>query len=228
MTQRVLIVGTGPSGLAALKEMREAGFDAIAVDSRPSFGGVFALDSGVTYEDLHLTISNLFMAFSDFPPADVHKGVKYWSQAEYYDYLASYVEHFQLARHMQLETTVHSARFIDECSHWEVSLSHHSDEQATEPATQIFDKMIVATGANHNPKLPKEFNDFTGDVIHSANYHSPEQVIGKKVLVVGMGEGAADVASSATTTAEYCHGMGTSLSGLRAPIRRALSSRLGL
>ena len=202
MSQRVLIVGTGPSGLAALKEMHEAGLDAIAVDSRPSFGGVFALDSGVTYEDLHLTISNLFMAFSDFPPADVHKGVKYWSQAEYYAYLVSYVEHFQLEPHMQLKTTVHGAHFNHETAQWEVKLSNESDTPASVVDVQYFDKMIVATGANHTPKLPDELSEFKGDVIHSADYHSAKQLNGKNVLVVGMGEGAADVASSATTTAD--------------------------
>jgi len=70
---RVLVVGTGPSGLAALKEMRESGLEAMAVDVRSTFGGVFAPDSGVTFDNLHLTISNVFMSFSDFPAHDVDK-----------------------------------------------------------------------------------------------------------------------------------------------------------
>ena len=35
---RILIVGAGPSGLAALKEMREAGFEAWAVDEERRTG----------------------------------------------------------------------------------------------------------------------------------------------------------------------------------------------
>ena len=84
-SSRVLIVGAGPSGLAALKEMREAGLDAVAVDARPVFGGVFAPDSGVTFDNLFLTTSNLFMAFSDLPPTDIDNGVKYWTKEEYFD-----------------------------------------------------------------------------------------------------------------------------------------------
>lgn len=195
---RVLIVGAGPSGLAALKEMREAGLDAIAVDARPTFGGVFAPDSGVTFEDLHLTISNVFMSFSDFPAPDVDQGVKYWSKAEYFDYLSRYVAHFDLARHIRLQTSVKAAHFNAESSKWEVCLTPHTEHETT----QIFDKLIVAAGANHVPKLPEMFGDFTGEVLHSADYHSAEQVRGKKVLVVGMGEGGSDVASSAVETAE--------------------------
>lgn len=198
----VLIVGAGPSGMAALKEMCEAGLAAIAVDSRPTFGGVFSMDSGVTFEGLHLTVSNIFMSFSDFPAQDVDKGVKYWSQAEYFDYLARYVEHFKLEQHMQFETTVENAHYNQQSGKWVVRLTKHSNSPEAETSIRTFDKMIVASGPNHNPKVPEEFKRFKGEVIHSVDYHSAEQLRGKKVLVVGMGEGGADVASSAVETAE--------------------------
>ncbi len=201
-SERILIVGAGPSGLVALKEMREAGLDAIAVDSRLTFGGVFAPDSGVTFEDLHLTISNIFMSFSDFPAPDADKGVKYWSQAEYFEYLTQYVDHFQLEQHIRLGTTIVSAQFNRQSGKWDVRLSECSDSDRKDTVSRTFDKLIVASGANHKPKLPGEFEKFKGKVIHSSDYHSAEQVKGQKVLVVGMGEGAADVASSAVETAD--------------------------
>jgi len=194
---KILVVGAGPSGLAALKEMREAGFDATAVDSRSTFGGVFAPDSGVTFEGLHLTISNLFMSFSDFPAPDVEQGVKFWSQREYFDYLAGYVEHFELAPHIQLETRVDKAHFDHRCAQWTVRLTRRG-----ETAEETFDKLIVASGANHTPLVPEFLSRFEGQLLHSSEYHSPEQVEGKRVLVVGMGEGGADVASSAAGKAK--------------------------
>ncbi|WP_299551110.1 NAD(P)/FAD-dependent oxidoreductase [uncultured Tateyamaria sp.] len=200
-TANILIVGTGPSGLVALKEMQEAGLDAIAVDSRSSFGGVFAPDSGVTFENLHLTISSIFMSFSDFPAPDVDKGVKYWSQDEYFDYLTRYVEHFGLKQHMQLETTVENAHLNRQTGKWEVRLTNHSYPGEPRTTDKIFDKLIVATGANNKPKIPEELMQFKGEILHSTDYRSAEQVRGKKVLVVGMGEGSADVASSAAETA---------------------------
>ena len=79
-TTRVCVVGAGPCRLVAVKELLEAGIEAIAVDRRTDFGGVFAPTSGITCDDLYLTTTNMFMAFSDFPPTD-HK-VKYWSKQE--------------------------------------------------------------------------------------------------------------------------------------------------
>ena len=195
---RILIVGAGPSGLVALKEMREAGFEAWAVDERATFGGVFAPDSGVTFEGLHLTISNLFMSFSDFPAYDVDQGVKFWSKSEYFDYLARYVERFDLARHLRTDTKVERAHFDHTKGTWEVAIQHLPSGTETK---ETFDKLIVASGANHVPHLPTVLDGFDGEVLHSAAYHSPEQVRGKRVLVVGMGEGGADVAASATRTA---------------------------
>lgn len=196
---RILIVGAGPSGLVALKEMREAGFEAVAVDERETFGGVFAPDSGVTFEGLHLTISSIFMSFSDFPAPDVHKGVKFWSQREYWDYLAAYVQHFELSPHLRMGTRVDHARFDHARGVWQVTMVDRAASGTSELAE--FDKLIVASGANHTPYVPEVLRGFQGEILHSADYHSPEQVRGKRVLVVGMGEGGADVASSATRTA---------------------------
>lgn len=202
---KVLVVGAGPSGLAALKEMKEVGLDAMAVDSRSTIGGVFSPDSGVTFDRLHLTISSVFMSFSDFPAPDAEKGVKYWSQAEYYDYLKSYVEHFELKSKIQLNTKIERAHFDHERNQWQVQITRSggASGQGGQVTTteEIFDKLIVASGANHTPHLPESFKGFTGELLHSSDYHSAEQVRGKRVLVVGTGEGGLDVANSATKTA---------------------------
>lgn len=202
MNPAVLVVGAGPSGLVALKEMREAGLDAIAVDCRRNFGGVFAVDSGVTCQNLHLTITNVFMSFSDFPAYDVHKGVKYWSKDEYCEYLKQYVQHFHLESHIQLRTTVNNAHFDRPSGKWQVSLSSYSDDGELQTTKKTFDKLIVATGANHKPKVPDVLSKFKGEVIHSSEFHSGDQVRGKKVLIVGSGESATDVADCATKTAK--------------------------
>jgi len=195
---KILVVGAGPSGLAALKEMREAGLDAVAVDERATFGGVFAPDSGVTFEGLHLTITNLFMSYSDFPAYDVQDGVKFWSKAEYFEYLRRYVEHFDLGPHLRLQTRVEGAHFDHVGRTWSV----RTRTAAGDLEEHVVDKLIVASGANHTPYIPETLQAFDGELLHSADYHSPEQVQGKRVLVVGMGEGAADVAASAARTAD--------------------------
>mmetsp|Transcript_4416 Transcript_4416/g.9788 ORF Transcript_4416/g.9788 Transcript_4416/m.9788 type:complete len:205 (-) Transcript_4416:1362-1976(-) len=191
----ILIAGAGPCGLAALKEMQEAGLEAVAVDARDQFGGVFSPDSGVTFEQMYLTTSNMFMAFSDFPSED--NGVKYWSKAEYFSYLEKYVDHFKLREFIALGASIKTANLND--GKWDVTIKH---ERKGKQVEQTFDYLIVATGANHTPFTPPIFDGFEGKIIHSSQYYSAEQVKGKKVLVVGAGESATDVAASASEVAE--------------------------
>lgn len=80
--KRVVIIGAGPCGLVALKEMRESGHNAILFERSSTLGGIFA--SAATYPGLHLTISNWLMAFSDFPDSE---RLCYPSAKEYLRYL---------------------------------------------------------------------------------------------------------------------------------------------
>ncbi len=91
--KRVAIVGSGPCGLAALKEMCEAGFEATLYERSGVIGGIFA--SAAAYPDLHLTISNWCMSFSDFPDPT---RLCYPSARDYLAYLHSYARHFDLER----------------------------------------------------------------------------------------------------------------------------------
>ena len=75
---RVVVIGGGPCGLVALKELLEAGHGAILFERSASLGGVFA--SSTSYPGLHLTISNWMMAFSDHQdPTRLH-----YPSAEHY------------------------------------------------------------------------------------------------------------------------------------------------
>ena len=199
---RILIVGAGPSGLCALKELKEVGLDALVVDGRSEFGGIFAPHSNVTLDDdLFLTTSNMFMAYSDFPPADTT--IKYWTQQEYYQYLTQYVQHFDLEPHLQLQTTVQQAVFQKSHQNWRVTMIQKPKGGRT-PTTVVesFSYLIVATGSNSKPVIPPLFDGFTGTVMHSQDYRDPaKQVQGKKVLVVGVGESATDVATTAARVA---------------------------
>ena len=189
--KRVVIIGAGPCGLVALKEMLESGHDAILFERSATLGGAFATTT--IYPNLHLTISNWAMAFSDFPPSE---RLCYPSGEEYLRYLQSYAEHFDLEHHITYHSEVCSAT-LGHNSRWALEIRQLQEKNILRIEA---DAIIVATGANQVPnKIPQELAGFGGRVIHSSQYNDgfKRDVADKKlhVLVVGGGESGADVSA---------------------------------
>ncbi|OAP57196.1 hypothetical protein AYL99_07934 [Fonsecaea erecta] len=202
MKRRVVIVGAGPCGLVALKEMVESGHEAVLFERSGQLGGVFA--SATAYPNLHLTISNWAMAFSDFPdPTRLH----YSTAQEYLHYLHEYARHFDLGRHIRYHSDVCSATLGDD-GKWSLEIQNNNTLPAGGPGQQQptihhvqADALIVATGSNGIPNnaRPAGLSGFEGRVIHSSQYDEAfkREVAEKKlrVLVVGGGESGADISA---------------------------------
>eukprot|EP01001_Neometanema_parovale_P011490 NODE_773_length_2107_cov_125.552419_g735_i0.p1 GENE.NODE_773_length_2107_cov_125.552419_g735_i0~~NODE_773_length_2107_cov_125.552419_g735_i0.p1 ORF type:complete len:635 (-),score=96.49 NODE_773_length_2107_cov_125.552419_g735_i0:203-2053(-) len=184
-SKKVFVVGAGPCGLAAVKEMKEAGHEVIAVDCATTIGGVFGGSAGIAYEELYLTTSNVFTSFSDFPPK---LPVRYFTKDEYAAYLEAYATHFDLLPFIKLETTVEKASLVCDGT-WRIRTVGPKGTEEVHRA----DYLIVASGSNRTAAIP-EFEEFTGDVVHSSAYDNSTPFAGKSVLVVGVGESASDIA----------------------------------
>lgn len=186
----MIIIGAGPCGLVALKELLAGGHDAIILERTSMLGGVFS--SSAIYPNLHLTISNWAMAFSDFPDP---KRLCYPTGEHYLEYLRAYARHFDLEQRIHYKSEVKSARLMD-AGGWKLEVS----EEDRPPVTYDADALIVATGANQIPKqLPSGLIGFTGRAIHSNKFDESfrQEVAEKKlrVLVVGGGESGADISA---------------------------------
>jgi cation diffusion facilitator CzcD-associated flavoprotein CzcO len=106
MKKKVCVIGAGASGLVSLKELVAEGHDVSCFEKASSFGGAFSgpgVEANRVYESLYLTISNYYMAFSDFPPRG---DWKFWTGAEYLEYMPSYAQEFDLLRHVTFSTAV--------------------------------------------------------------------------------------------------------------------------
>ncbi|KAF2117896.1 hypothetical protein BDV96DRAFT_489322 [Lophiotrema nucula] len=189
--KRVVIVGAGPCGLVGLKEMIAGGHDATLFEQSSTLGGVFA--SAAIYPNLHLTISNWAMAFSDFPDP---RHLCYASAEEYLRYLQDYARHFDLEKYIMYNAEIQSVE-LSQGGKWvlEVKASRNHSNLHIDA-----DALIVATGANQVPKeLPSQLKGFTGRVLHSVDFNVSlkEEVREKnlRVLVVGGGESGADISS---------------------------------
>lgn len=195
MNKSVVVIGAGPCGLVAVKEMIAAGHDVRAFERSSRLGGVFS--SAASYPNLHLTISNWAMSFSDFPDP---RRLCYPSAEAYLRYLEEYARHFELDGHITYHSEVCSAELKTD-GHWALKI-RRMDARGREVDVLHLqaDAIIVATGANQVPKeIPDSLAEFTGQVLHSSEYGQTfkDQVKNgqQRVLVVGGGESGADVSS---------------------------------
>jgi dimethylaniline monooxygenase (N-oxide forming) len=200
--KRVVVVGSGPCGLVALKEMCDAGHETVLFERSGVMGGIFA--STAKYPDLHLTISNWCMAFSDFPDS---RRLCYPSGEEYLQYLHNYAEHFKLENYIQYHSEVISARPGGD-GKWQLEIRQGP------PAAQTIlhhecDALVVATGAHHVPnKPPAELSGYTGLVIHSNEYGEAfKRNVAEnnlRVVIAGGGESAADISAELGELSPEC------------------------
>ena len=185
--QRVAVIGAGAAGLCAAKNLLARGAEVVVYELGSCIGGlwVYDNDSGLApaYRSLHLNSEARVTAYKDFPfPADAPL---YPDHVEVRRYLEAYAQRFDIVRHIRFRSKVvevapHDAR-------WRVRLG---DGSSTE-----FDAVVVASGHQGQPTHPAWRADFTGDYLHSHSYRVPEPFRDKRVLVVGMGNSAVDIAS---------------------------------
>ncbi|WP_250462955.1 flavin-containing monooxygenase [Microbulbifer litoralis] len=197
MKKSIAVIGAGLSGIAAIKQLSDEGHNVQCFEKLSDLGGVFSLNE--TYENLHLTISNYFMAYSDFIPSN--ERLKFWSKEEYRKYLLSYVEKFKLFEKITFNTEVVSIKQTSEDALWTVEVSRSGRSKILE-----FDAVVVCSGHFQREKIPEipGLNFFRGSVTHSKSYRDKSFFSDKRVLCIGMGESSADITSEISSVAKKC------------------------
>lgn len=197
MKKNIAVIGAGLSGITTVKQLLDEGHNVICFEKLDNPGGVFSRNE--IYRELHLTISNYFMAYSDMVPSK--ERLKFWSKSEYRDYLRSYMEKFDLERHIRYSVEVLSVHQSAEMKGWDI-------ETRTNGNTEIFHFDVVAVCSGHfqKPKMPEisGLDELQRPVIHSKDYREKSDFTGKRVLCVGMGESSADITSEVSEVARTC------------------------
>ncbi len=196
---KVTVVGAGLSGLAAVKELKEAGMDVICYEQGSDIGGVFS-EKGC-YDSVELTVSNYFMAYSDFMPYD--EEIKFWKRSEYKSYLDKYAEKFELRPSIRFGFKLNKMRKTS-VGIWELEFENVENGEIK---LETSDKIAICSGQFQKPNIPDVpgIEDFEGPIIHSSNYTNTDaltQFHGKRVLCFGMGESAADVIAEVASVAK--------------------------
>jgi putative flavoprotein involved in K+ transport len=175
---RIVIVGAGAAGLAAAAALQRRRIDAVLLEADDRVGGSWDR----RYDRLRL---HTVRRFSGLPYQGVAADLpRYVTKDDYARYLADYaaVRSFDLRlgrRATQIEPTREG---------WLVR---------TEGGDFAAHVVVVATGKHRRPRLPRwpGMEDFAGRILHSADYRSGSAFAGKRVLVVGIGNSGAEIAT---------------------------------
>jgi hypothetical protein len=150
------------------------------------------------YRSLHINTSRRVMAFKTLPMPDHFPDYPdHFQMAAYFD---EYVDHFGLREKIEFRTEVRSVEPAD--GSWEVTVAGPGGEERSETYAAV----LVANGHHWDPRWPEPAfpgaEDFEGEQIHVHHYREPDVLRGKRVLVLGIGNSAADVAVESSRIAE--------------------------
>lgn len=189
------IIGAGISGLTTGKMLGDYGVPYTCFESSDRIGGNWAFGNpnghSSAYRSLHIDTSKDRLSFRDFPMPDDFPDFPHHTQIK--AYLESYAEAFGLKERIEFENGVQHAHRVSTGSTtkggWEIT------DQAG--AVRRFDHLVVANGHHWDPRYPDFPGEFAGQTLHSHHYvdpRTPYDFAGKRILVVGLGNSAADIA----------------------------------
>jgi dimethylaniline monooxygenase (N-oxide forming) len=191
--QRVAIIGAGASGVVTAKTLLQQGLDVTVYEAGSSIGGlwVYENDNGtpVAYKNLYILTPKRYTQWRDFPMDDATP--EYARHTDMARYFQQYADFFGITPHIRFKDRVLDVKPAG--SEWQVT---------SEKGTRDYDAVVVATGHFHRPRWPQGLKAFTGEVLHSSQYREPIQANNKRVLVIGLGNSACDVAADVSWVAE--------------------------
>ncbi|MBZ6231690.1 flavin-containing monooxygenase [Streptomyces olivaceus] len=200
---RVCVIGAGLSGLAVAHALKERGISFVCLEKAPDVGGIWrqpgAGERGPGYLSLHLNTAKQLTGYADFPMPSSYP--LYPRHSQFAAYLRSFAEWAGLLGHVELRTEAVSVR-QDADGGWTV-VSRDADGAE---ASRRFEQVVVASGHHTDPALPDPLpagaDSFTGTILHSLDYRDGGDFDGRRVVVVGLGASAVDIAADLSRHAE--------------------------
>lgn len=193
------IIGAGSSGITAAKNLKQLGVPYEVFEREDEIGGnwLYGYPNSSVCRSTHLISSKPLTEYTDYPMPREYPDFP--SHAQVLAYFQGYVKHFDLARDITFNTEVTRVEPVGaEARQWDVTLR---DVRSGASETRRYRGVIICNGHNWLPKYPSFPGEFTGQIIHSADYKTPDILEGKRVLVIGAGNSGCDIAAESATHA---------------------------
>jgi hypothetical protein len=184
---RYCIIGAGACGLAVAKTFAERGIPFDCFEALADVGGIWNPENPhAVYGSTYLNSSKKLTRYLDYDMPE--EWPHYLSAAQAEDYLRAYAREFGLYDRIIFNSPVASAERVD--GRWRVQIEG-------EASPRFYDGLVVANGHHWDPNWPSYPGKFDGEILHSHDVKSKEQLKGKRVLVVGAGNSAVDILDDA-------------------------------
>jgi cation diffusion facilitator CzcD-associated flavoprotein CzcO len=176
---RVVIVGSGFSGIGMAVHLKRAGIDDFVILERAGDVGGTWRDN--TYPGCQCDVESNLYSFS-FAPNPAWSRT-YSPQPEIWDYLRLCAENFGLIAHLRYRHEVLGSEWDEGAGHWRI-------ETSAGPFTA--DALVVAVGPLSEPAIPAipGLDSFKGPCFHSAAWDHEVDLPGRRVAVIGTGASA--------------------------------------
>jgi putative flavoprotein involved in K+ transport len=171
-----VVVGAGQAGLSAGYYLKRAGRSFVILDANQRVGGSWLN----RYDSLKLFTPGFAVRLPGWRFRK--RDTRYPSRDQMVVFLQDYAERFD----MPVRTGVRVERISREGNGFAIS---------TDAGPIEADDVIVATGANRNPRIPAFSTELDPSIVqlHSSEYRNPSQLSEGGVLVVGAGNSGADI-----------------------------------
>lgn len=202
MTGRVCIIGAGSSGITAAQVLHARGVDFDCFEIGSQVGGNWRYDNdnalSSAYESLHINTSRQLMEYAAHPmPEDLPDYPSHRQIAAYFD---EFVDHFGFRDRISFRTEV--VKVDPVADGYDVTVRPVDGGEAE---TRHYEHVIVANGHHWDPRWPEPgfpgADSFPGEQLHAHHYRTPEPLAGKRVLVLGIGNSACDIAVESSRVA---------------------------
>jgi len=199
---QVCVIGAGVSGLATIKALKDAGVAYDCFDMASDIGGLwfYHSDTGMaaSYRGLHINTSKKMMEFTDYPMPESLP--EYPHHSDVWKYFCDYVDHFGLRPTITFRHRVDHVEPIDNgAGGFNVTVT---DLQTEESTTNHYQHVVVGNGHHWCPKMVEFPGQFDGEMLHARDYDTPRPFTDRRVLVIGIGNSAVDIASESSYVAE--------------------------
>jgi len=190
-----VVIGAGPMGLCTVRRLAEQNIPVCGFEIHSGVGGLWDINNPTStmYESAHLISSKRMTEFADFPMKD--EVATYPRHDEMAAYLSDYAEHFNLQQYYRFNTRVDNIE--PNGKDWHVSFTHNNKKETLDCAG-----VLLANGTLHEPRHGNFSGRFNGEMLHSCQYRSADVFAGKRVLIIGCGNSACDIAVDAVHRAE--------------------------